>query len=298
MYALRGDTVAFALVSSGVTLMEREIAAHRGRVVKRLGDGVLAAFEKVESALHATQAVFTALANAETGSAQEPLHVRFAISHGMAVVAGTDVFGDVVNVAARLLARAAPDEVLLSGEACESLGADFGGTVQLIDSLAVSGRPSKISAYRFLWRNVDATTLDNRRARGTPRPVALQVVCAGASYVLGTNRRVLTIGRSSENDIVVNDSTVSRKHATLLARENKFSLVDTSSNGTDVEPNNGQKLRVVREEVTLSSSGTIVVGAGSDARITYRTAPVDELEDATTAAGASPSAPTKPGPSS
>ena len=65
----------------------------------------------------------------------------------------------------------------------------------------------------------------------------------------------LTIGRSSDNSIIINDNTVSRRHATLIIGTNEFSIKDLgSSNGTFI---NGIRVAGVS---TLNSNDILKVG--------------------------------------
>jgi class 3 adenylate cyclase len=116
LYAQRGDAAAFALASACLDQVDAGIAAGGGRVVKRLGDGVLALFENPSQAVRAAVALRTGLSAPEATAWREGVRVRFGISSGPAVLARDDVFGDVVNVAARLTTLAGAYEIFLPGK--------------------------------------------------------------------------------------------------------------------------------------------------------------------------------------
>jgi class 3 adenylate cyclase len=101
LYAQRGDVTAFDLSSRCLAVVEGGIASAGGRVLKRLGDGVLALFGQPGDALRAAAAVRATLADDDSTVQREGVRVRFGISCGSAVLAADDVFGDVVNVATR-----------------------------------------------------------------------------------------------------------------------------------------------------------------------------------------------------
>ena len=76
------------------------------------------------------------------------------------------------------------------------------------------------------------------------------VLRCGAREVEGTPQRdTLQLGRSDQNDVVVNHSLVSRSHAVIEYRHGKFVLKDRSTNGTYVLLDGGEKFFVHREEM-------------------------------------------------
>jgi class 3 adenylate cyclase len=82
------------------------------RLVKLLGDGALCVFADAAHAVRAMTAVVERLAAAPT-----PIEARAAVHFGLVTMRGDDVIGHVVNVTARLTARARPGEVLCSDAA-------------------------------------------------------------------------------------------------------------------------------------------------------------------------------------
>lgn len=68
------------------------------------------------------------------------------------------------------------------------------------------------------------------------------------------------LGRGRNCDLVVNLSHISRKHARLEFRQGKFLLIDQSLNGTSVLMEDGEEVRLRREELPLAGSGTISLG--------------------------------------
>ena len=84
-----------------------QVQAHRGRIFKSLGDGILAEFSSTLEALNCAIGIQKALAiDAHRSGEREPLRLRIGVSVGDVVIQGTDLLGDGVNVAARLQAIA------------------------------------------------------------------------------------------------------------------------------------------------------------------------------------------------
>jgi len=91
------------------------VAAHNGRVVKMMGDGALVEFASAVDAVESSITIQKALAGSnDTRSGQAGLEMRVGVNLGEIVVEGDDIFGDGVNVAARLESMAPKGGVLVS----------------------------------------------------------------------------------------------------------------------------------------------------------------------------------------
>lgn len=93
----------------------------RGRIVKTIGDSIMAIFRDPEDAIRAAAAIQQRLARRRQQDGVFDLHVRIGMHTGTALVERRDVFGDVVNLAARLEGLAYGDEILLSETTAERL---------------------------------------------------------------------------------------------------------------------------------------------------------------------------------
>ena len=113
-----------ALKAHRAELFDPETAKRGGRIVKLMGDGVLVEFPSVVDAVECALAIQTALA-AESGK----IRLRIGINLGDIIIDGDDIYGDGVNVAARLEALAEPGGIAISRMVREGLGnrveADF-----------------------------------------------------------------------------------------------------------------------------------------------------------------------------
>src|SRR3954453_16042299 len=114
-----GDRAAIRLLSEVADAIEPPIATHRGEVVKRLGDGLMAAFWSADGAAEAAFAGCQRAAAIDVDGYRPRL--RTGIHLGRPRKIGGDYFGVDVNIAARLSDAARPGEVLVSGTALEAL---------------------------------------------------------------------------------------------------------------------------------------------------------------------------------
>jgi class 3 adenylate cyclase/pimeloyl-ACP methyl ester carboxylesterase len=112
------------------------IAGHKGRIVKLMGDGALVEFSSVVDAVDAAVEFQRAMA-IRNASADKPITLRIGVNLGDIVIAGADILGDGVNIAARLEARAPAGGVLVSdvawSQVAGKIDAGFadGGEIQL-----------------------------------------------------------------------------------------------------------------------------------------------------------------------
>ncbi len=97
-------------------LIDPKIAEHHGRIVKLMGDGMLAEFPSVVDAVRAAVQTQEALAEHNSGLPEDQrIEFRVGINLGDVVIDGDDIQGDGVNVAARLEGLADPGGICVSG---------------------------------------------------------------------------------------------------------------------------------------------------------------------------------------
>src|SRR5271169_2851573 len=99
------------------------VAAHNGRIVKLIGDGVIAEFGSVVDAVNCALSVQRYSATTPDQSASQPIIVlRIGINLGDVIIEGDDIYGDGVNIAARLEPLAEPGGICVSSIVNESVG--------------------------------------------------------------------------------------------------------------------------------------------------------------------------------
>lgn len=104
------------------TVFKPDVTKHHGRIVKFVGDGAVVEFPSVVEAVQCATAIQRHMAQ-RNGDAGAHIELRIAVNLGDVIIEGTDIFGDGVNVAARLQEMAAPGGVALSGAAHEQVSA-------------------------------------------------------------------------------------------------------------------------------------------------------------------------------
>jgi adenylate cyclase len=114
------------------TLFDVSIAEHRGRIVKTTGDGVLVEFASAVDAVTCAVAIQEKMAERSPSGTEPRITFRIGINVGDVIIDGDDIFGDGVNVAARVENECEPGGVYVSGNAFEQIR---GKTKFLFDDL-------------------------------------------------------------------------------------------------------------------------------------------------------------------
>jgi len=132
-------------------LIDPEIAAHRGRVVKVMGDGILIEFASAADAVRCALAVQRGMAVAADEPAERRLRYRVGINVGDVLAEGDDILGDAVNIAARLEAIAEPGGVCLSAAAYEQIRGKLDIEVDDMGEQDLKNIARPLRAYRVVF---------------------------------------------------------------------------------------------------------------------------------------------------
>jgi adenylate cyclase len=148
-------------------LIDPRIAAHNGRIVKLMGDGMLAEFASVVDAVRAAAEVQQAVArrNAELPEEQR-IVFRVGINLGDVVIDGDDIHGDGVNVAARLEALAEPGGMCVSGKVYEEVRDRIEIAFEDLGEQSVKNIDRPVRVWR--WVAKASTAAGNLVAREVP----------------------------------------------------------------------------------------------------------------------------------
>ncbi len=131
--------------------VEPKIAEHRGRVVKNTGDGFLAEFASVVDAVRCAVEMQRGMAERNAGiAAAERIDFRIGVNLGDVIVEEHDIFGDGVNVAARLEALAEPGGICISGTVRDHIGDRLPYAFEDLGEQSVKNiaRPVRVYAFR------------------------------------------------------------------------------------------------------------------------------------------------------
>src|SRR4051812_26021377 len=126
------------------------VAAHGGRIFRLLGDAVLAEFPSAVGALRCAIALQAAVAERAEAAAGPGIMLRIGLALGDVVVEGGDLFGDGVNIAARLESLAEPGGILASAAIAEQARGRVDCALKDAGPLLLKNIPNPVPAFRIL----------------------------------------------------------------------------------------------------------------------------------------------------
>jgi class 3 adenylate cyclase len=266
LYTTLGDEAAVRRVRGRLRLLSRVAGENAGRTVKETGDGLLCDFEDPDRALIAAEAMQTAMA--EQQDAAEPrLDIHVGCHFGPVIESAGDVFGDTVNVAARVAAVARAGQIIATLEIVEQLTPVMRLKTRPLDAVSVKGRSQPVAVFEYLWGRIGHADVTIPAVPATKAPRSrLRVVWSDREVWLDrSGTPTIALGRSAECEVMVSDRAASRYHATIEVRGDRFVLVDHSSNGTFVSPTGAEEIRLRQEEMILPPRGRIGLGSAISA---------------------------------
>lgn len=255
LYERLGDRDAHAWIGGIVDRWSAIVRERGGHVVKTMGDGLLATLDDPAAASLAAVELHRAVDERVKEGVALNAYVAFHV--GAVVERDGDIFGDAVNVTARLTELAKPRQILTTAETASHVK---DRTLRPLGRMQVRGRAAEVELIEVVWEQHMVTTLVGGPASRTTGEAALELEAGTTRLVLGRNLPEVRVGRMPYNELVVDGERVSRLHARIQLRQSTFVLVDESSNGTHLfQP--GTPDRVLRhQECELGMEGMIGLG--------------------------------------
>ena len=274
---IAGSTALFEVIGNEraaalVAWLTRGIAAcvhkHGGRVVKKLGDGVLGVFEQPGQALAASVALMRE--HRQWLQSQPRAHrveIHIGLASGEVVEVDGDCYGDAVNLAARLCDLAGATEVWAAQAVIASQHATHGVSFIRLGHLEVRGKAEPQVMYQVEWREdeeADYTAHSDLMSElNDLGPAAAEIHLFGpdGSRLRASSGAQVQVGRAPDSDLCLTDPRVSRVHARVQWRQGAFVLTDLSSFGTWVRfEGSDVAVQLRRENCLLHGTGEIALG--------------------------------------
>src|SRR5215472_16386995 len=117
-----GDVAGLMMVHQCNDSLRLIVEKHGGRVVKTIGDAIMAIFEDCKESVLASIEMQKALIEFNAPKPeQDHVFIRIGLNYGVGIVKSNDVFGDVVNVASRVESAALPEQIVISDSVYEQI---------------------------------------------------------------------------------------------------------------------------------------------------------------------------------
>lgn len=271
LYDAYGDQRALAWVAECLQRLRQITAQAGGRTVRSTGDGLLCTFVHADAALEAGAWMNDVISDV-AGPHGITLVLHVGCHYGPVIESEGDIYGDCVNLAARVAALAQPGQIMTTEETVAQLSPAMRTRVRCLGPMPVKGKKDPPLIYEFVASEpVDATLMRTRFDLHVP--VRLVLRHDGKEWSLGPDGRTrCTLGRDASCDIVVMHPRASRHHAHIELRGDHYFLVDHSSNGTHVLTASGEALVLRHQEIALQSRGQIARGQAPD---THEAVPIE-----------------------
>lgn len=261
VYRALGDLMAHEILANRLAILIAVTQERGGTLVKTLGDEVMTTFPSADAAADAA----VTMQERTTGTlvAEGPqLKIRVGFHFGPVLIDEADIYGEAVNVAARMANQAKAGQILTTAASVALMSPSWKAATQRIDAELHKGKRERVDAFEVRWQLPDETFAGQRHPANVERAGGGQLILIGADrhVELGADRPTLTVGRGDGNDLVVKHSLVSRLHARVEYHEGQFVLIDQSSNGTYVVSASGRSTYFRRNKCVLEGAGVIGLG--------------------------------------
>lgn len=264
-----GQTQAGHPVARRINRINRAALTYDGRVVRRGADTVLATFKTPRAAVLCA-CEMQRRCDVLPSLSGHRLGLRIGIHYGPARQRATDAPGAAEEITAWLASTLPNDGVVASGIVMDGLSPQLRELASAMNAV-----PGHVPAYELDWRH---SLFVAESGGGSAWAASCRQAPAGESMLLryasrelsfGIDQTIITIGRGSGSDVLLTDKNASRKHCRLIQQLNGCALVDVSTNGTHITPDQGPAFILSQEVIVLRGSG----------RITFGRAYSDEVQD-------------------
>ena len=260
LYEAVGDAAASEAIARCVAALRQAVESSGGRVVKTIGDEVMALFQTPDDAATAAARMHISVESLPAVGSSK-LAVRIGFQTGNVIQRDNDIFGETVNLASRLVEQAMKGQVLTSDETASMLSPVIRKSMRRLYSIPVKGSNDELVLCEFVWRqSPDITDLATTLSGLRPPRTRLRLRYRGREVPRRRANESVVIGRDQDCQLVVADHTASRQHCTIERRQDKFVLQDHSTNGTYVTLEGEKEILLRREEIALQSRGWIAFG--------------------------------------
>lgn len=275
VYRALGDVMAHDILANRISTLIAVTKECRGTLVKTLGDEVMTTFATVDAAAEAA----IRMQERTTGTlvAEGPqLKIRVGFHFGPVLTKAADIYGEAVNIAARMANQAKAGQILTTAASAALLSPSWQAVTQRLDAGKLGNdKRERVDTFEVRWQQADESVSAHPFPSNFERVGGGQLILVGADgqvVELGSDRPTLTVGRGAGNDLIVKHSLVSRLHARVEYQEGQFVLIDQSSNGTYVVSASGRSTYFRRNKCVLEGAGVVGLGKAParDSPVTLR----------------------------
>ena len=259
MYENLGDTLAKKLITELEDAISEVVEHCGGHVVEIIGDEVMSRYDDATTAVLAACRIQERV-DLYAEQSGMPMAARIGLHYGPAIFEDGRMYGDSVNVAARMAAIAQARQIITTEQVVKSLPDEQRALARRFDKVKVKGKFDHMIIYDLLWHKEDVTFIHTAPITQSLTTRTLILEYHAKTLKMPPTQGTIHIGRGPKNELIVNASSASRSHAVLEFYRGKYVLKDISTNGTYVTTQNQQSLYLRRETIPLLGHGQIGLG--------------------------------------
>jgi len=184
-----GDTAGLVMIHRHDELAARAIQQYEGTVVKMIGDSAMAEFQNPGAAVRAAVEIERQFLKLNlTLPEDQRAEVRIGVHTGVGFRRGNDLFGDVVNVTARIVKRTAPAQILISRPMYDAISKESDLHCRWLSKLTIDGRTEQEDIFEVIWTDAEAYRQVRDRLTATshipPRYEVLSQIGTGGTGIV------------------------------------------------------------------------------------------------------------------
>jgi adenylate cyclase len=260
LYAKAGDKAAHEAIERCQFRLGQAAAACDARLAASKEDKMMVLAATPDIAADAASSMHLAIEKLPR-TAEVKLGLGIGFHYGPVIQKGGEVFGDTVNLAARLCEHAGNGQIILTEWTSKLLSPLYRAWLRNLDTAQIKGREDEVALCELVWRaDENATAVIRARIEERPEATAIRLSYRDKTVKRRREKDLITIGRGEDCGLVVADEQASRHHCTVERRRDKWVLVDVSTNGTYVTIEGEKEIELDREELVLSKKGWITLG--------------------------------------
>lgn len=262
LYEKLGDNQATGIIASTIKLMSGIVEKYNGLIIKTIGDEIMVRFDYADAAIQAACMIQDMLEQIPSEN-NVKIKVRIGLHKGPALLQDDgDLFGDAVNIAARMAGIAKARQIITSEDTVHTLNSDLQEKCREFDRTAIKGKSKEMLIYEVIWEPDDVTRMTSLDTflPHIDESCTLELCYQDIKKQVQKETGSILLGRGPQCDLIVNARNASRSHAKIEYRRGKFILVDESTNGTYIQTGQNKEVFLRREELPLDGQGIISLG--------------------------------------
>ena len=258
-----GDDVARTVIADTLNQLLEDVHHCNGYLVKTIGDEIMCTFQTADAAIEAAVLMQNRVINQSPQDNKPDIMIRVGLHCGEVIIEEDDVFGDAVNVAARMTSFAKKNQIITNQMTLKQAKTEQLPMFRSLGAIEVKGKAKAIDMVEILWQQDKSKLTRVTSTLDIKLPFEqgeVRMNINDKQYRLNLNTPHLSIGRADDCDIQVKLLRTSRYHGEFDFKGGNFKYTDNSTNGSWVQQKDTTPVRIHRDSFLLQGEGWIALG--------------------------------------